>query len=694
MKQFPRLPFILLTITASLTHPSFSFADDPLTKPSGAEPSSAEPSMLPEVTVSSTPLEQTSFESAQPVSVLSSKELQTKPQSSLGSMLSGELGIASTGFGPGAGRPIIRGLGGDRVRILENGVGTQDASNTSPDHLVTIDPSQIEKVEVLRGPAALLYGTSAVGGVVNVFDNRVPTELPKGPVSGKADIRGGTVDRERAGSASINVPVGSFALHVDGSKRRTDDIRIPGFARSRRLRDESPSEDGNEPRNVLPFSDTETDNFTVGTSYIRESGYLGAAVSEYNSRYGVPNGEENISIDARRRRADLRGKLFNPFDGISAMELKVGVVDYEHTEFEGTEEGTNFKSQGLDGRYEITHEKIAGFKGVFGFQYQYTDFEAVGEEAFQPPSITSTGSLFILEEYEVSDSFSLQVGGRGDYQDLQARGFVPQGQDEEVDIGTNFLTFSQSAGAVWKPADNYALALSVAHTERAPSSQELYADGPHVATGAFEYGDPNLDKERSLGVDLTLRKKGGAVTGSIGGYYNHFYNFIGLLPTGDTADDLPVYQFRDVPATFYGIESQVAYHFLANYEQGEDLSLDIQPDYVWAEDRNTDTPIPRIPPFRLKVGANYSIANNFSSRVEVQQIFRQGRNAPEESETGGFTLLNAIVTKDVKIDSFPVTIFVRGDNLLNEKAREHTSFIKDVAPLPGINVTSGLSFRF
>lgn len=657
-------------------------------------PSGSATTKLPEVTVSSTPLEMTSFESAQPVTVLSGAELQAKPQSSLGAMLSGELGISSTGFGPGAGRPIIRGLGGDRVRILENGVGTQDASNTSPDHMVTVDPSTIEKIEVLRGPAALLYGTSAVGGVVNVFDNRIPTELPGGPVSGRGEIRGGLVDKERAANISLNAPVGTFAFHFDGSMRRTDDIDIPGFARSARLRERSPSENGEEPRNFLPYSATETDNFTLGTSLIRESGFLGVAVSELNSTYGVPNGEENISIDARRRRADLRGKAYEPVDGIKAMELKIGVVDYEHTEFEGSEPGTFFKNQGLDSRYEITHEEIAGVKGIVGTQFQYNDFEAIGEEAFQPPSITSSGSLFIFEEYAVNERLKLQAGLRGDYHDIQATGFVPADSDVAQDLGRNFLTFSQSTGAVWTPVENYAVALSIAHTERAPSSQELFADGPHVATGAFELGDPTLDKERSLGIDLTLRKKSGRITGSLGGYYNHFYNYIGLLPTGETIDDLPAYSFREVAANFYGIESQIAYHFLENYEHGEDFSIDFQPDYTWADDLTNNSPLPRIPPLRLRVGANYSIANLFTSRLELQQVFKQSRTASDETDTDGYTFLNAMISRDITIDSTPFTVFLRGNNLLNEKAREHTSFIKDVAPLPGMNVTTGVQVRF
>ena len=652
------------------------------------------PQALDEIIVSSTPLDRTLFESAEQVTVLSGRELQTKAQGSLGATLSGELGIASSGFGPGATRPIIRGLGGDRIRVLENGIGTQDVSNTSPDHAVTVDPLLAQKIEVLRGPAALLYGTSAVGGVVNIFDNRIPEELPAAPVSGKAEIRGGTVDRERAGVLSLDAPVGSFAFHFDATKRRTDDINIPGFARTTALRNSGEDLEYPEPRGTLPFTGTDTDNLTFGTSYIRDSGFFGVALSEYNSTYGVPNGENDISIDASRKRVDLRGKAFEPFHGVKSMELKMGIVDYEHTEFEGAEAGTQFKSQGVDTRYEIAHKKIGPLEGVIGFQYQYSDFSAIGEEAFQPPTTTTIGSLFLFEEYVASRSVRFQAGGRLDYQDISADGFAPLGSVTARDLGRDFMTLSQSAGLVWTPHEDYAAALSLAHTERAPSGQELFADGPHVATGAFEIGDPEINAEQSLGIDLVLRKKAGRVTGSIGGYCNRFQNYIGLIPTGETADRLPVYAFESLPATFLGFESQIAYHFFGSNPTGEDLSFDFQPDYVWAEDRRSGEAIPRIPPLRMKWGLNYSRPDLLTARAEVLQIFRQNHNATDETEAPAYTFLNLTVSKDIKISEMQMTMFLRGTNLLNDKGREQTSFIKDVAPLPGANVVAGLQFRF
>lgn len=645
---------------------------------------------LDEVIVSSTPLDRTLFESAQPITVLSGTELMTKAQGTLGQTLASEPGISSSNFGPGASRPIIRGLGGDRVRILQNGIGTGDVSNTSPDHLVTIEPILLDKIEVIRGPAALLYGTSAVGGVVNTFDNRIPEELPEGPLSGVVEARGGTNDEERAGVFILEAPVGPFALHIDGSKRRTDDIRIPGFARTTELRDSDPIDP--EAKGKLPSSSTDTDNITFGTSAIGETGFLGVAYNEFNSDYGVPNGEPDISIDAHAERVDLHGKLNQPLEYLKALETKMAYNEYRHTEFEGADAGTKFKNRSYEGRFELTHETIASFDGLLGFQYQHADFSALGEEAFQPPTETKIGSVFLFEETPLTESIKFQVGGRIDLQDTDATGYTPPGGDLSEDISRDFNTFSQSGGLVWSPLEQYAVALSLSHTERAPTGQELFSNGPHVATDAFEIGDPDLGTEKSLGIDLTLRKQEGRITGSVGGFYNRFSNFIATIPTGEVEDDLPVYQFEAIPADFYGIESEVAYHLIQN--EGEELSIDYQPDWVWASDRDTDEALPFIPPLRMKFGVNYAREELFDARLEVMQVFSQDRVAENETDTDGYTMLNATVSRTFVVEQYQFEVFLRGTNLLNEKAREATSFIKDIAPLPGVNVQSGVRLRF
>jgi len=642
--------------------------------------------------VNSTPLEKTTFSSSQPVSVLKGTELNLHAQNSLGETLSSEPGISSSYFGPGASRPIIRGLGGDRIRILENGVGTQDASNTSPDHFVAIEPALVDKIEVVRGPATLLYGTSAVGGVVNIFDNRIPDSLTDKPIEGSILLRGETASTERTGLININASEEKIAFHIDAFQSRTDDIDITGYARTPIKRIKEPELEYPEPKGTLPFSSTDTSNLTVGASYIDTQGFIGASVSEMNTNYGVPNGENNISIDGERERLDIRGKLFDPNEFLNSIEANLGVVNYEHTEYESGIAGTLFKNKGFDNRYEFTHDKIAGFEGVVGVQLQKSDFEAIGEEAFQPPSETNTSSAFLYEEYPLNEKLSLQFGGRFDYQDTDAMGYITPGEDISQNISRTFETFSQSGGVIWKPIDSYISALSISHTERAPSAQELYANGPHIATTAFEIGDPELDPERSLGIDLSIRKNEGTIRGTIGIFYNRFNNYIGLFPTKVVEEGLGIYKFESTEADFVGSEAEASYFFFD--KKWESFSIDIQPDYVKAKDRVTGDPLPRIPALRTRFGINYNNDSLFNSRLELQHVFDQKRNAVDETETDGYSMLNVYFSKPVVIQSYTAELFIRGTNLLDEKARDHTSFIKDVAPLPGTSFMGGMQVFF
>ena len=467
-------------------------------KQGASVPDSQVTQTLSEVVVSSIPIEKTLFETAQPVTILSEKDLEANAGKNLGQILSSEPGIAFSNFGPGVGRPVIRGLGGDRIKILENGLDSQDVSNTSPDHAIAVDPFVAEKVEVMRGPAALLYGTSAIGGIVNVLDNRILDTMPDSPLEGKVRIQGSTADIGREAGISLNAPAGPFALHVDGFKKRTDDIDIPGFARTQNIRDTGSKLDYPEPKGKLPFSYTESDNGTVGASYITDKGFFGASINNYNSIYGVPNGENNISIDQNRKRADFRGKVYDPSDVISSVDIKLGLNDYDHVEYEGTEAGTKFSNDGADTRIEIKHKSIGGgsngigaLEGLGGFQFKRDNFKAVGLEAFQPQTVTLSSSGFLFEEMKLLDSLRIQAGARLDYTTLDSEGFDMK--DKVVDPkNRNYPTLNGSTGLVYTPFENYTLALSVARTERAPSGQELFANGPHVATGAYEIGNSDF----------------------------------------------------------------------------------------------------------------------------------------------------------------------------------------------------------
>ena len=679
-----------------------------------SEKADTAPRKLTEIIVNSTPLGQTLSESAQPVSVLSGDALRANTHSSLGETLADQPGVSSTSFGAGASRPVIRGLGADRIRVLQNGVGTQDVSNTSPDHAVAVDPVLVDKIEVVRGPAALLYGTSAVGGVVNSFDNRIPEEMPKGPVSGRAEIRGGTVDDEKAGIAKVEAPLGPFAVHVDGVLRDTNSYKIPGFARTSAAREAEPELEYPEPRGTLSFSDTEVQSGAVGGSYISERGFLGVSLSSFNTTYGVPNGENDISIDLEQQKVETRGQLDDPLPGVEKVRLNVGYVDYEHTEFEGEETGTIFKNEGVDSRLEFHHKPVGEMKGLLGFQFLTSDFSAIGEEAFQPPTDTNIYSAFLFEELPITETVKLQGGIRYDYSALDSDPFpesseetglaeVPEAErlarvEPEAGVDRNFSTLSGSTGAVWTPTPTYSYAVSLSYTERAPAGQELFANGPHVATAAFEVGDSDLDTEKSFGVDLTARKRTGRVTGSIGAFMNQFIDYINLTPTAEEEDGLQVYNFVAEDAQFFGMEAQVEYHLLgeivAEQSPAEDLALFIQPDWVWAEVRDTGEALPRIPALRLRTGIEYARPET-TVRLEYARYFDQTRTAEFETDTKGSDIVNASAIYRLGTFSlFDVSVFARGENLLNDKVRNHVSFIKDVAPLPGANLVGGIGLQF
>lgn len=744
----------VLVLFSVIVCPSFSFGED--VNGSG-ETDAAKSKVLNEVVVSSTPLKKSLFDSAQSISVLDSEQLLLNSKPSLGETLSNQPGISSTSYGQGASRPIIRGLGGDRVRILQGGVGVQDASSASPDHAVALDPIQSNKVEVVRGAATLMYGPNAIGGVVNVLDNRIPEEMPEGPATGAVDLKTATVDGLRSGGAKIDVPLGSFALHLDGFYRKSDNYRIPGFVRDEELRKGGiPEELGFEPKDKLPQSFTQAEGATAGISYIFEKGYLGVAANLFNTTYGLPISEPNISIGMQQRRFDLRGRVDDALPFIDRIESRTGLVNYEHTEFEGDEVGTIFKNDGVDSRLELTHSPLGPVQGMFGFQYQYSDFRAIGAEAFVPESVTNTFSGFVFEELAATDKLSFQVGSRLDGNNVRTTKFRVDEDALPETLSNSPTSLSGSIGTVYKFLDQYAAAFTVTHTERAPTSTELFANGAHLATGVFEIGNPNLGKEKALGFDLTLRKRSGWVTGFVSGYYNRFNNFINLAPTGKFREgghghghgeeeeheedahheeehheedhhdddmhateegegDLPEYRFQAANADYFGSEAQAVFHLFGPKEEEEvdsktkslargmsenstshdlnHLDLITQVDFVRAYDRNGTGNISQVPPWRLLLATDYR-KETFGARLEVQHVFQQNLVAQFENETQSYTLVNAILTKEFMIDAVPTTGFLRLDNIFDDEARVHTSFVRDRAPLPGRNATLGLRFTF
>jgi len=673
-------------------------------------------SQLDEVILTASPNERPAFEQPRAMYVLDGDRLEEQLQPTLGETLSNVPGVRSTYFGPAASRPVIRGLDGDRIRILQNGVNTVDASATSFDHAVSINTMSAERIEIVRGPATLLYGANAIGGVVNILDNRIPEQRIDDPLRGSMGARYSSVDEGLSRDFLFEGGRSGFNYHVELSRRESENLQIPGFARSERLRALSPLDPGEtEAFGELPNSYGNTEGVSLGTSYVWDDGFFGLAYSGFETQYGSP-AEESVSIDMEQRRWDFRGAFTDPIQGIKEIEYKFGFSDYEHTEFEGSEVGTTFKNRGYDGRIEVRHEKVGMLEGTIGYQTERSDFSALGEEAFLPPVLTLSNSAFLFEEADLAPEWKLQGGARYDHITADAEatpGFGPA-------RSRVFDNTSGSLGLVYLPNDDYAVTVSPSWSERAPTYLELYANGPHVATGVFEIGDSSLPVEQALGFELSLRKRTGFVTGSITPYYSRFNNYVGLFPTGASVpfadgEVLPVTVYRNTDAEFYGGEIETTFHLLGPVvnpepviagsknpvrtakgvvEVDEFLDLELKADYVNATDTISGDPLPRISPFHASAALDYR-RGNLGSRLEGIFSSDQDRTANNELPTDSYFMINASVSYTFHTVGYSSTkVYVKGVNLTDEEAREHTSFLKDIAPLAGRGVAVGVKVEY
>ena len=643
---------------------------------------------LAPVVVTANPLGSDLFDMAQVASVLSGDDLKLRLQPTLGETLAREPGVSSTSYGPNASRPVIRGLGGDHIRILQNGLGTVDASSASDDHAVSFDTLGVKRIEVVRGPAALLYGSTAVGGVVNVIDNRIPSEPAGVPFGGSLQTRYDSSNNERAFGGLAEGGAKGFNYHLDGFKRITENLTIPGYARSERLRALDPLPPGDaEVQNSLPNSQSRNDGGTGGLSYAWDKGYFGSSVSGYNNDYGTV-AEKDVTIRMYQRRLDFAG-AFNELGAfVQSVKYKLGLSEYKHTEYEGPATGTIFRNRGYDARVEAVQDQRGRLSGAFGYQSQKSDFSATGEEAFMPRTSGFGNSLFAFEEIDYAP-IKLQAGARLDLQNTDSAGGAAFGPAEDH----SDLTGSGSLGVVYAPSKDYNVTLSGSYSQRAPNGQELYANGPHLATASYEVGDRSLNPEESVGLDLSVRKRTGRVTGSVGGFFNYFQNFITDVPTGlvDATTGLPIFQYRGLGAQFLGAEAKVT--FMLIEEKTWHFDLDLFSDYTEAVDRATDEPLPRIPPLRYGGALAYH-GSALGARFEARRLEAQHHIAEHELPTDGSTILTVSVDYHWHIDRVEMEFFVKADNLLDEEIRNHVSLLKDIAPLAGRSVTVGVQAEF
>jgi iron complex outermembrane recepter protein len=646
------------------------------------------PTELEAVTVTASPLGQEELHIAQPVTVLRGDDLQRKQALTIGETLTQELGVSATGFGLGASRPIIRGLGGSRVRILEGGIGSMDVSNLSDDHAVSIDPMQASQIEILKGPSTLLYGSGAIGGVVNIVNNRIPTFVPDRP-TGQAAFRYDAATNELAGGASVDAGIGNFAAHLDGLKRSTSDYDIPGFGSL----DPGPG----ERRGVLANSDIDTDNIAGGASYSGDRGYLGFSLGHFATNYGIPG--DGVRIDLDQTRYDIAGELYDPTAGFSKLRLRLGHNDYTHQELDPSGAvGTTFLNDEYEGRIELTHNPLWDFRGVVGVQIQHRDFSALGAEQLTPAVQGRSVGVFAVEERDWN-RWHFEVGAR-----FENTHYDPDGNNPVAD----HTVYSLSGGTVWKLIDGYSAGLSLTRAQRAPSIEELYNHGPHDATNSFEVGNPNLREESANNLDLTFRKLEGRWTWRFNVFANYIQDFIfgssvdqnqdGQADRVDDEGDLVLdndgmllIDFIQKDAIFYGTEFETTLGLLRNKPYGE-LDARLFTDYVRGRLTNGDN-LPRITPLRFGGGLDYHFGP-WKGDFEVRRVQRQEDSAPLESETAGYTLVNADVSYTLGSKKAEYVLSLRGTNLLDEDVRYHTSFLKDVAPQPGRSVLVGLQVNF
>lgn len=682
---------------------------------------------LDELVVTASPLPRKASQVAGAVSTLQGRELLQKQQPTLGETIKNLPGVSATYYGPGASRPVLRGLGGSRVQILQDNLAVIDASAASNDHAVAVDTLGLERIEILRGPATLRFGPNAVGGVVNALENRIPVELGDENASGTVEIRGSSADGGFGGAAILSGHTGQVAWRIKGFGFTAGDVDIPGYAESAQLRaleaaEEDAGHDALEPQGgsgapeamegepheeeeafgTLPNSQVEYAGFSAGASWIDQAFYLGFAPSYYQTNYGVVFHEDHedadhedaqeeeppVMIDMESWSLDFRAGLTDITPEIHSMDLRLRLTDYVHRELEGAVAATTFQNRGYDLRLELVHERLGLWEGAVGFQSTYSDFQVSGEEAFLPHTRSTVQSIFLIEEVDLAP-VTVEFGGRFDYSSVASSGGGSFGNPRT----RGFAGGSTALGFVWDVTDEQLVSLDVSWSSRAPNYEELFAEGLHVASGFYERGDADLGSENAVGLNLGWAGSyGNWVDWSANAFYDRFWDFIFLQGTGAFEDGVAVGQFLATEAAFVGGEIELAGHVLD--KGGHRLHVIGRSDYVYAQNLSSDEPLPRIPPLRFGGSVVYEY-ETFRAELDVMRAMEQDRVPEGEWASAGYTMLDLGVSfePDLELGVEPL-IFARVSNILNAEARDAASFLRDLAPLPGRNFSLGIRVRF
>lgn len=677
-------------------------------------------SVIETVSVIGLPLHLSNLESAHPVNVITAEELRDQQSSSLGETLKYEVGIHSSYFSRNSAAPIIRGLDGPRVLITQNGLDASDASRVGPDHAISTETSYAQQVEVLRGPATLFYGSGAIGGVVNVVDDRIPKTAD---TYGEWRLENQSVADDKLMSASGNTGLGNVGLHADGFWRYTNDYKIPGPAEVEQDNAYKSHDEGH-----LANSWAEASGGNIGGSYLVERGFMGASIGRIERQYGIPghsHGDELIDVyaDIQQNRVQLLGKKDLDIRGFSSTNSTAGYTDYEHAEIEGSEIATRFKNKTSELRWELFHRAISDWRGALSFHYKRSDFEAIGEEAFTPPSMTETLALGFMEEKHI-DSVLLQLSGRIEdvrttANDFQADLNHPNSEERYLSlfsVDQQSTPVSFSTGAVWDFTPGYNAAISFTHAQRAPAASELFSFGPHIGSGLYEVGylmdikvldkdkfyftlnEKDIELEKSNNLDLSLRKKSGNFGFVANAFYNQIDNFYYLNNTGvrkvlehhhdhdgehEEEIEMPAFIYQAADVDLWGYEAEAVWKMDPAFE------LTVKTDSTRAL-VNESSHLPRIPPKRYSISGEYQ-KNQWRMQLTAQYYAAQNRIAELETATDSYYTLDIGVSYNFLPE---IQLFLKGYNLTDEYARVHSSFLKDKAPLPARNIAAGVSGRF
>lgn len=633
---------------------------------------------VPQVMVTASPFSNAASDQIlTPAKVLAGDELRDKTGSSLGETLSQELGVSASAFGAGASRPIIRGLEGARVKMLENGMAVSDVSGLSNDHAVAAEGAVAQQIEILRGPAALLYGSGAIGGLVNVVNERIPTALePK--LTGQLEARGSTVDSGRNLSGTIDGSVDKMAWHIDGNFRNADDYKIPG----NRVQGDPDSASGR-----LPHSDTRARTGGIGGSWVDSWGFVGVSASRLSNVYGIPS-DEGSKIDQKQTRYDIDSLVKSPFEGFETFKFKAGYTDYKHAEI--GEDGAPkvlFKNRATETRVELTHKPVAGWHGTFGLQTENTNFSALSAEGGPdtvPVTHSTSNAVFVVEETDFGP-VKFNAGGR-----------VERVKREPVTgVDRSFHLQSASVGGLWPFVPGYAIGATLSYAQRAPSTEELYSSGPHDATVTFDIGDADFKKETSRNIELNLQKTTGLVRWKANVFRNKVSDFIyghitgNLLDAeGNPGDELRERIFEQADATIQGAEAELEYN-----PTGAGWSGRVFADTSHGKlERGGSLPLQ--PANRVGVSTAYKMGA-WRAGLSLVHAQSQDRLASfETSDTPSYNQVNANLSYTQKVDGADLTWFLLAKNLTNDEIRVSTSVLKDIAPLPGRNVVFGVRAKF